>query len=202
VLPFLSILGGVAVVRAVRKTTGLNTRIKWPNDVLLGDKKVAGILVESVLEGGLVRYAVVGIGINVSLDTGNVPEIASFATSLNAAAGHIVPQEDLLRYLLQDLDALHLRLVGVGFKPAPTAEPLLEEWKGLLDTLGQRVRVTWGDDTYIGQAEDVNALGQLMLRLDDNRLVSLSSGDITTLRVLGPENPPQNYATPPTSAPL
>ena len=70
---FLSMLSAVAVARAIRQATGLTPRLKWPNDVLTGGKKVAGTLVESVLEGSNVRCAIVGVGINVSLDTANAP---------------------------------------------------------------------------------------------------------------------------------
>ena len=178
-LPLLSVVGGVAVARAIRQTTGLNPGIKWPNDVLLDGKKVAGILVESVLEGETVRYAVVGIGLNVSLDTGQVPEIASFATSLNAAAGRPVSREELLRRLLEDLDALYFQLAREPVKSVAPRKSPLAEWKGLLETLGKRVQVSWHGETYIGQAEDVDAIGQLLLRADDGRLVILSAGDVS-----------------------
>jgi BirA family biotin operon repressor/biotin-[acetyl-CoA-carboxylase] ligase len=179
-LPLLSILSGVAVARSIRKTTGLNPRIKWPNDVLLDGKKVAGILLESMLEGRSIRYAVVGIGINVGLDTDGIAEIASFATSLKAAAGREASREGLLRYLLQDLDTLYLQ-VAQGKSP-------LAEWRGLLDTLGRRVKVSWGDDTYLGRGEDVDALGNLQLRLDNGQLITLSSGEVT-LQDLATEPP-------------
>jgi BirA family biotin operon repressor/biotin-[acetyl-CoA-carboxylase] ligase len=170
-LPFLSCLAGVAVVRALGQATGLRPRLRWPNDVLLGGKKVAGILVESAVEGDAVRYALVGIGINVDLDTGNVAEIASLATSLNAAAGKPVSREDVLRHVLQGMDGLYLQLAQ-GKTP-------LAEWRGLLDTLGRRVRVSWQDQVCWGQAEDVDELGNLQLRQDDGRLVTLTAGDVT-----------------------
>jgi BirA family biotin operon repressor/biotin-[acetyl-CoA-carboxylase] ligase len=170
-LPLLSILAGVAVTRAIRKTTGLDPRIKWPNDVLVEGKKVAGILAESVVTGKVVSHAVVGIGINVGLDTEAVKDIASFATALNAAAGRPVPREDVLRQLLHDLDALYLQ---VGQGGSPTAE-----WRALLETLGQRVRAHWRGDTYVGRAEDVDELGNLQLRLDDGRSITLSAGDVS-----------------------
>jgi BirA family biotin operon repressor/biotin-[acetyl-CoA-carboxylase] ligase len=170
-LPFLSCLAGVAVVRALGQTTGLRPRLRWPNDVLLGGKKVAGILLESAVEGDAVRYALVGIGINVDLDTSDVAEIASFATSLNAAAGNPVSREDVLRHLLQGMDSLYLQLAQ-GRTP-------LAEWKALLDTLGRRVRVSWQDQVCWGQAEDVDELGNLQLRQDDGRLVTLTAGDVT-----------------------
>ena len=170
-LPLLSILAGVAVTRAIRKTTGLDPRIKWPNDVLIDGKKVAGILAESVVTGNTVSHAVVGIGINVGLDTERVEDIAGFATALNAEAGRPVPREDVLRQLLHDLDALYLE-VGQGGSP-------MAEWRALLDTLGQRVRAHWRGDSYVGLAEDVDESGNLQLRLDGGRLITLSAGDVT-----------------------
>ena len=171
VLPLISILAGVAAARAIRKSTGLDPRIKWPNDIMLEGKKLGGILVESVVEGQQTPYAVVGIGVNIGLDTQTVENIAGFATSLNSAAQRSVLPEDLLRQLLHDLDSLYLQLTQ-GNSPLP-------EWKTLLNTLGQRVRASWGEDSYIGLAQGVDDLGNLQLRLDDGRLITVTAGDVT-----------------------
>ena len=85
-LPFISIIGGIAAARAVRKVTGLDPKIKWPNDLLIGGRKAAGILAESAIVGDSVWYAVLGVGMNVSLNTEESEELSSFATSVNAAA--------------------------------------------------------------------------------------------------------------------
>ncbi len=170
-LPLLSPMAGVAVVRAITKTTGLRPRIKWPNDVLIGEKKVAGILVESVISGEEVRYAVLGIGVNVALGPDALGELSATATSLNAATAGEVPREDLLRRLLQELDGLYLAL--------RKGESPIEEWRGLLDTLGQRVTASAARESPTGIAEDVDDLGNLQLRLDDGRLVTLTTGDVT-----------------------
>ena len=133
-LPLISILAGVATVRAIRTTTGSDPQIKWPNDVMLGGKKIAGILVESVVQGDTVAYAVLGIGINVNLDAEALADIGDFASSLNAAIGQPVAREDVLRQLLHDLDGLYLQALQ-GQSPLP-------EWRTMLETLGQRVRPT------------------------------------------------------------
>ena len=172
ILPMISVLAGVAAVRAIRKTTGLDPQIKWPNDVMVDGKKAGGILVESVVQGQDVAYAILGIGLNISLDIQSAEEIADFATTLDAAAGRSVSPEDVLRQLLHDLDSLYLQVTRAGSSPLP-------EWKSLLATLGQRVRVGWGQDSYDGLAEDVDELGNLQLRLDDERLVTVTAGDVT-----------------------
>ena len=170
-LPFISIIGGIATARAVRKTTGLDPRIKWPNDLMVQGRKVAGILAESSIAGDSVWYAVLGIGVNVNLDPAQSEDIAALATSLNAAAGRDVPRDDLLRQLLHDLDALCLQ-VKRGQSPVP-------EWRDLLETTGRRVDAVSGPDTYSGTAEGVDDTGALLLRLDDGRLVTLTAGDVT-----------------------
>ncbi len=170
-LPFISIIGGVAAARAVRKVTGLDPKIKWPNDLLIEGRKVAGILAESAIAGDTVWYAVLGVGMNVSLDTDQTEEISAFATSVNAAAGEEVPREDLLRQFLMDLDALYLAL-GQGNSP-------IEEWQGMLSTTGQRLDATWGEESYTGVAEGTDALGNLLLRQDDGSLLTLTAGDVT-----------------------
>jgi len=170
-LPFISIIGGIAAARAVRKITGLEPKIKWPNDLLIGGRKAAGILAESTIVGDTVWYAVLGVGMNVSLDTGQTEEISSFATSVNAAAGKEVPREDLLRQFLMDLDSLYLAL-GQGKSP-------IVEWQDLLETTGRRLIATWGDDTFTGVAEGTDGLGSLLLRQDDGTLLTLTAGDVT-----------------------
>ena len=170
-LPFISIIGGIAAARAVRKITGLDPKIKWPNDLLIDGRKAAGILAESVISGDTVWYAVLGVGMNVSLDTGETEEISSFATSVNAAAGREIPREDLLRQFLMDLDALYLAL-GQGKSP-------IAEWQDLLVTTGRRLVATWGDDTFTGVAEGTDELGNLLLRQDDGTLLTLTAGDVT-----------------------
>ena len=170
-LPFISIIGGIAAARAVRKVTGLDLKIKWPNDVLVGGRKVAGILAESAIAGDSVWYAVLGVGMNVSLDTEQTEEIAAIATSVNAAAGQEVPREDLFRQFLMDLDALYLAL-GQGRSP-------IEEWQELLETTGQRLVATWGNDSFTGMAVGTDELGNLLLRQDDGSLLTLTAGDVT-----------------------
>ena len=178
-LPLLSILAGVAAVRAIRKTTGLEPGIKWPNDVMIGGKKTGGILVESAVQGDRVSHAILGMGINIDLDAQKEEEIANLATALNSAAGRIVPPEDLLRQLLHDLDRLYIEATH-GVSPLP-------EWETLLETIGQSIQATWRQETYTGVAEGIDNLGNLLLRLEDGQLMTLTAGDVS-LRLPGTES--------------
>ncbi len=170
-LPLLSPLAGVAVARAIRRAAGITPAVKWPNDVTIDGLKVAGILAESALTGPRVDYAVVGIGVNVALDVAADPEIAATAASLNHFAANPVDRAELLRRILQDMDAIYLD-VARGKSPIP-------EWRRWLNTLGQRVTVTHHGQTTVGIAEDVDDSGNLLLRTDDGALLTLTAGDIT-----------------------
>ncbi len=173
-LPYLNSLCGVAVVRAITNISGLKPRIKWPNDVLLDGKKVAGLLIESAIAGGQVNHTIIGIGINVALDAEEFTELAGGATSLNQASAGDIPRDDLLREILQQLDARYIQL-NHGDTP-------VEEWKELLDTLGQKVRVSSGGSDYLGAAEGVDGMGNLQLRQDDGQLLTFTAGDVAFLR--------------------
>ena len=173
-LAHLNSLCGVAVVRAIANISGLKPRIKWPNDILLEGKKVAGVLVESAIAGDDVNHSIVGIGINVALDPEDFDEIASEAISLNQASAGDIPREELLREILQQLDALYIQL-NHGDTP-------VEGWEELLDTLGQRVRVSWQGEEYVGHAEGIDSVGSLLLRQDNGELKTLAAGDATSLR--------------------
>jgi BirA family biotin operon repressor/biotin-[acetyl-CoA-carboxylase] ligase len=170
-LPFISPIGGVAAARAVRKATGLAPRIKWPNDLMLDSRKAAGILAESAIAGDSVCYAVLGLGINIALDVAEIDGISSIATSVNAAAGHEVERQLLLRQLLLELDDLYIQL-GRNISP-------VEEWRDLIETIGRRVTAVSGTESNSGFAEGVDEIGNLQLRLDDGRLITLTSGDVT-----------------------
>ena len=170
-LPLLSPLAGVAVARAIRQVAGLYPAIKWPNDIMIGGRKVCGILAESAFSGNHVEHAIVGIGVNVALDVSTDPEIAATAGSLNELAGVEVDRAELLRRILQHLDALYLDLRR-GRSPVP-------EWRRWLDTLGQRVTVVHHGASDTGLAEDVDDHGNLLLRTDAGELLTLTAGDIT-----------------------
>ena len=179
-LQYVSIMAGLAVARAIRKTTGLQPTLKWPNDIRLNGKKVCGVLVESSAARGVVEWAVVGIGLNVALKTSDFPEIADIATSVNEALGAEADRTKLLGSLLHELDRLYLPL-GQDAQPSPEDVGLaLEEWKERLDTLGRRVRVQWKNEVYEGVAEDVDSAGNLMLRTDGGEVVTLLAGEVTS----------------------
>jgi BirA family biotin operon repressor/biotin-[acetyl-CoA-carboxylase] ligase len=170
-LPSLIMVASLAVARSIGQVTGLKAKIKWPNDVLVNDKKICGILVESDVRGNKVDYAVIGIGINVNIKLSEFPQIAPFATSLSRELGGEVSRPEVIRSLLAEAEKLYLALAA--------GDSVFRQWRDNLVTLGKKVQVNWGEATYEGVAESVAADGSLLLRQPDGSLLKIVAGDVT-----------------------
>lgn len=167
----LSVVAPLAVCLAIEETTGLEPRIKWPNDILINGRKLAGILIESELSGRSVKYALVGPGVNVNFDIEESSEIADIATSLKRELGHETSREELLASILNQFEALYQRAAGGG--------EVLREWRSRLETLGRRIKVTFGGQVEEGVAEDVDTDGNLILLRADGSRVAIEAGEVT-----------------------
>ena len=172
--PWLPLLAGVAVADAVRRATALVTSLKWPNDVLVGDRKLAGILVERVT-GPAGPVAIVGVGINVHQTELPVPH----ATSLTLE-GATLDRADLLEAVLAGVAGELAGWRSSGGDPAG----LRASYRAQCGTLGLDVRVELpGGETVEGRAEDVDELGRLVVRGPGGETRALSAGDVVHLRV-------------------
>jgi BirA family biotin operon repressor/biotin-[acetyl-CoA-carboxylase] ligase len=165
----LSMAAPLAVCEAAEDVTGFSPQIKWPNDVLIAGRKMSGILVESELSADTVRFALVGVGINVNLDVEASPEIAQLATSLLREAGKEVSREDLLVSFLTRFGELYEL-------PLPQ---LVDRWRDGLETLGREVAVTMAGETHRGVAERVDDEGNLLLRLPDGAMMTFEAGEVS-----------------------
>ena len=174
----LTMACGLALAESLESHTGLAMGLKWPNDLLVGDKKVGGILTELVMKGERLEYAIVGLGLNVNLDF-TPPEVAFLreqATSLAQELGAPVAREPLLACILNRLEVHYLALCD-GWSPH-------QAWAARLVTLGQRVAVSGPGDELEGWAEGVDPDGALLLRLKDGQVVRVLAGDVS-LRLCG-----------------
>ena len=170
-LPSLIMVASLAAAHCIEKVSGLKTQIKWPNDVLVNDRKVCGILIESDVRGSAVDYAVIGIGINVNLEPVDFPEIAATATSLSNELGEKLSRREMIRCLLVELENLYLAL--------PEGDSVFREWRERLVTLGKEVEVSSGQTGYKGIAESVASDGSLFLRQPDGSLIKIVAGDVS-----------------------
>ncbi len=164
---------GLGVAEGIRRTTSLVARLKWPNDVLIEGRKVCGLLLESRILGERLDFAVVGVGVNVNLETQGVSGIPADATSLQGALGHEVSRLTLLRAILESTER---RYVAIHHGRSP-----LDEWSALLDTIGSRVRVQLGDELEEGLAEGVTESGALRVRQSNGRVLKISTGEVIHL---------------------
>jgi BirA family biotin operon repressor/biotin-[acetyl-CoA-carboxylase] ligase len=170
-LPYLIMIASLAAARSIESVTGLKAQIKWPNDILIGGKKVCGILIENEVKGDKVAYSIVGIGINVGLRPADYTGIEVTATALEKEAGREVSKADIVSRLLVEFERLYLAL--------PAGESIYEAWRDKLVTLGRMVTVKSGSDTLEGIAESVDGSGALWLRRADGTLTRVVAGDVT-----------------------
>jgi BirA family biotin operon repressor/biotin-[acetyl-CoA-carboxylase] ligase len=170
-LPSLIMVASLAVAHCIEKVSGLKSQIKWPNDVLVNGKKVCGILIESDVRGSAVDYAVIGIGLNVNLNTADFPEIAATATSISQELGREISRREMIRCLLEEVENLYLAL--------PQGDSVFREWRERLVTLGKEVEVSSDKTSYQGTAESVASDGSLFLRQPDGSLIKIVAGDVS-----------------------
>jgi len=170
----VNMAAAVAVARALEGLYGLDVRIKWPNDLLVGEKKISGILTEIGAEMDSLDYAVVGIGINANLEPDHFPEEWK-ATSLSCLLGREVLRAELVRRVLEEVEDASSDLES-------SFEGVREEWRLCSATLGHRVRIVTRDGEFEGRAEALGADGSLLVRRDDGRRKRVFAGDCIHLR--------------------
>lgn len=172
----LTLMAAAAAAAALKEVAGLDVRIKWPNDLIVGGRKLGGVLTEVRSEPDRVLFAVAGVGVNVNMRAGEFPaDFRDSATSVFMETGRTYSRTALMAALLDAFDAelLMFREKGGG--------PLLARMRGLSSTLGREVTVAAGRDTLRGVAEDLDDEGCLVLKVPEG-IRRICSGDITHLR--------------------
>lgn len=177
--PWLPLLVGIAVAEGVRRVAGLDCALKWPNDVLVEDRKLAGILVERIEPPHGVAVAVVGIGLNVSGTRAELPVAA--ATSLALEGATTLDRSVILREVLRTLEALYVQWRA---DQGDAARGLIESYVRRCDTLGREVRVQLptGEQVH-GEACGIDSDGRLQVRTADGLRV-LGAGDVVHVRAV------------------
>jgi BirA family transcriptional regulator, biotin operon repressor / biotin---[acetyl-CoA-carboxylase] ligase len=174
--PLLTMMAGLSAHAAIQAQTGLAVDLKWPNDLLIGGKKVGGILTEMHAEPGLVRFVIVGIGLNVNQD--KFPrELGGIATSLRAETGRPQSRLELLVRLLREFESDYNRFLANG------GASVIERFMAISSyAQGKRVRVMNGSEGFTGVTEGVGPEGSLLVKRDGGHLVSVIAGDVTEER--------------------
>jgi BirA family biotin operon repressor/biotin-[acetyl-CoA-carboxylase] ligase len=168
--PFVPLLAGLSIVDALRTRYAVDAMLKWPNDVLARDRKLAGILTESVGDA-----VVVGIGLNVLQRVGELP--IETAVSLAALTDEPVDRSIVLLALLRAFEARYADWLAVDGDPSE----LLAAYRAVCSTIGARVRVETSAGTVSGEAVDVDERGHLVVRADDGEH-HIPAGDVIHVR--------------------
>jgi BirA family transcriptional regulator, biotin operon repressor / biotin---[acetyl-CoA-carboxylase] ligase len=170
----LTIAAATALFRAVYSQTGVKPEIKWPNDILIDGKKVAGILTELSAEPDKVKYIILGVGVDVNLSaTDFPPELRKIATSLRVEAGQKINRAELAVKILQELDKDYQRVCSGQF------ESVANEWEEHCSTIGHNVTINIGDRKIQGCAESLDTDGALLIRTQHGHLERIIGGDVT-----------------------
>ena len=171
--PLITLLAGLAVRDAIVEQTGLVPDLRWPNDLLLGKKKICGILTEMNAEPDQVHFVVVGIGINVN--HARLPEeLAATATSLRIESGRTHSRVELVTRLLRHLDSYYNRFLKEGAAAIVTRFSEVSSFAH-----GKRVRISSSNGTFTGVTDGLEPGGVLRVRRDDGGTVPVLSGVLT-----------------------
>ncbi|MSU63478.1 MAG: biotin--[acetyl-CoA-carboxylase] ligase [Pedosphaera sp.] len=170
----VTILAATGLARALRQHTGVAVEIKWPNDLLVNGRKVAGSLMELSAEVDRVRFIVLGIGLDVNMRESDFPpELRKVGTSLRLESGKSWHRGELAATILEELDHDYSRLRAGCF------ESIADEWEELCATIGKNVSIRMGERVIRGRAESLDSDGALILRTEHGRLERIIGGDVT-----------------------
>ncbi|HEY5043590.1 MAG TPA: biotin--[acetyl-CoA-carboxylase] ligase [Verrucomicrobiae bacterium] len=170
----LTVASAAALRRAIKSVTGLSADIKWPNDLLIGGKKVVGILTEMSAELDRVRHVILGIGVDVNQSVTEFPaELRKTATSLKIETGGEISRAELAVEILRELDLDYARICGGKFPQ------LADEWESGCATIGRNISVQMGVRTIRGCAESLDDDGALLVRTEHGHLERIIGGDVT-----------------------
>ncbi len=175
----LTMISGVAVVTALRKSTGLPLSIKWPNDIQCYGRKIGGVLVEAGWEKQEMPYAAIGIGINVNIEKADFPEeLRDIASSLKIEADKFFHPPTLATDILFEFAHCYALFLQGNFTD------LLEQWIELDQTLGKQISLIHQDGRHIrGLASNIDPDGALLLRTDDGRIERIVAGEVSLEKV-------------------
>lgn len=168
----ITLLAGLCVCKALRKLCGIDAKIKWPNDIIVGNKKICGILTELSANGVNMNYAVIGIGINIS-NRSFAKDIANKAGSIYLASGIEYSKQAVLCAVLNELD-LYYDALCRGMNDA-----IVNEYKKLCATLGREVTVQrYSEGDIKGAAKSITDSGELVITANGKEII-VNSGEVT-----------------------
>ena len=153
----LQVIGALAIAKSIVETLGVGARVRWPNDVMVDRRKIAGVLVESKSMGNELAQVVLGMGINANIDTSNIGSIAQTATSLQTVLGRPIDLERLIAKILEETEVM------IDDLCVSAEDKLLGLLRGLDCSRGRQVKVSTAERRVVGLVDDYEALGRVRI---------------------------------------
>ena len=175
----MTLLMALAVTRGIRKLCGLDPKIKWPNDVVVGGRKVCGILTEMNTEVDYIHYVVIGTGINVN-QTEFPEELRETASSLRMETGHSYSRAELAACIMDELEPVY-----ETFLKTEDLRDLYQDYNELCINCGRQVQVLYPKGAYTGTAEGINQKGELLVRREDGTVEQVYAGEVSVRGLYG-----------------
>jgi len=173
--PIITLLTGVACANAIEKVTGLKTKLKWPNDVHIAGKKVCGILTEISSEPELVKFILVGLGINVNIKLSDFPnELQEKITTLSYELNKSINRDKLFQELLKQFENLYIPFAR---EPIKTIPKIISSWRKISDTLGRDVKIQTVSGSISGLAAEISEDGALLVKTKTGKEERIIAGD-------------------------
>jgi BirA family biotin operon repressor/biotin-[acetyl-CoA-carboxylase] ligase len=180
----ITLTAGVALAEAIHEL-GIRPELKWPNDIMIGHRKVAGILTEARLEKKGISSVIVGVGVNIKTSEGDFPKsMRAVATSLQMEAGRPISRVTLLQHVLRALEGWYTILCEESF------HKILHVWRKYETIMGRMVEVSLPGSQLFGVAEDLDSDGRLLIRDKEGRLHRIVVGDVVHCRLQSSERAP------------
>lgn len=177
--PMLTLVMAYSVAEAIKERTGLETQIKWPNDLVWEGRKLVGILTEmSVCEQGI-SYVVVGVGVNVNT-MHFAEEVAETAVSIHQATGKVWKKEEIIAEIVKNFE-INYKL----FEQTEDLSAIREAYNALLVNCGREVCILGEKETYRAHALGINERGELMIRREDGAEEAVYAGEVSVRGVYG-----------------
>jgi BirA family biotin operon repressor/biotin-[acetyl-CoA-carboxylase] ligase len=175
----LTIVAALSVAKAINKVTGLDTSIKWPNDIVVNSKKVCGILTEMTADMDRIERVIIGIGINVNMESFD-DSIKDMATSLRIESGMVVKRADIIINMLKTFEEYYSMFVKTE-----DLSLLLDDYNSILVNRGKEVRIIERDKEWAATAVRMNKLGELIVNDNEGKEVNIRSGEVSVRGLYG-----------------
>lgn len=173
----ITLLSAVATAEAIKKYSNITPTIKWPNDILIRGRKIAGLLNEINSELDRVHFIILGIGININIDKKDFPEeIREYATSLKIETGSQISRKEFICILLKEIEDWYKDFLKEGNKP------ILDAWRKWADIKDKMVRISSFKESFNGKAIDIDSDGALLIKNKNGEIKRVLAGDIEYLR--------------------